>query len=189
MMAGDKQGSAGMQPPPETITTPLVVLRRAGPADGQALFQHARDPEVMRFMDWPMPSVPRETEAHLEDSVAEWEKGTEYQWIILERSTGECAGTIACRRKGHAADFGYFLGRQYWGRGLASEAGEAVVSWLAGQPEIQRIWATTDAENTRSRRLLERLGLQLEGVLRVATVRPNIGGPPRDTAIYARTRS
>jgi len=178
-----------MQSPPETITTPLVVLRRAGPADGEALFQHARDPEVMRFMDWPIPAEARHTEAHLEAAVVEWEKGSEYQWIILERRTGECAGTIACRPKGHAADFGYFLGRQYWGRGLASEAGEAIVSWLAGRPEILRIWAATDIENARSRRLLERLGLKLEGVLRMASIRPNIGGPPRDTAIYARTRS
>lgn len=60
-----------------------------------------------------MPTDPGSVEAHLESGVAEWNKGTEHQWIILERSTGECAGTISCRPANHAADFGYFLGRTH----------------------------------------------------------------------------
>mgnify|MGYP001547799656 FL=1 len=144
--------------------------------------------EVMRFMDWPMPTDPRDTEQHLRKSSADWDAGTEYQWIILARDSAECIGTISCRPKGRSADFGYFLDRKYWGRGLATDAASAVVAWLDAQPEIVRVWASTDVENVRSRRLLERLGLQLEGMLRMATVRPNIGGLPRDTAVYARTR-
>jgi len=178
-----------MQAPPESIITPLVVLRRVTPADSQSLFELASDPEVMRFMDWPMPADPKATSARLESTAGDWEKGIEYQWVILERGTGECVGTISCRPKGHAVDFGYFLGRRYWGKGLGLAAATAVVSWLARQPEIGRIWATVDVENARSRRLLERLGLILEGVLRMATLRPNIGGPPRDTALYARTKT
>jgi ribosomal-protein-alanine N-acetyltransferase len=147
-----------MQPPPDTIAADLVTLRRARPTDAQALYLAARDPEVMRFMDWPMPTAPKDTQAHLEKVSADWETGTEYQWIILERHSGQCAGTISCRPKGHAADFGYFLGRDYWGKGLASDAASAVLAWLAAQPEITRIWATVDVENARSRRLLERLG-------------------------------
>lgn len=175
-----------MQPPPDTIDGDLIKLRRARPTDAQALYLAARDPEVMRFMDWPMPTDPRDTEAHLETLSGAWETGSEYQWIILERHSGKCAGSISCRPKGHAVDFGYFLARDCWGKGMAREAASAVLSWLATQPEIVRIWATVDADNIRSRRLLERLGLQLEGVMRMATVRPNIGGPPRDTAVYAR---
>lgn len=175
-----------MQPPPDTIDGDLVKLRRARPADAQALYLAARDPEVMRFMDWPMPSDPRDTELHLEKLFEAWERGSEYQWTILERNSGKCAGSISCRPKGHSVDFGYFLARDYWGKGMASEAASAVLTWLATQPEIVRIWATVDVDNIRSRRLLERHGLQLEGVMRMATVRPNIGGPPRDTAVYAR---
>jgi ribosomal-protein-alanine N-acetyltransferase len=118
-----------------------------------------------------------------------WDTGVEYQWVVLERQTAECVGTVSLRVRGHAADFGYFFGKSYWGRGLAFEAMSAVMSWVTLQPDILRIWATADAENLRSRRLLERLNLQLEGVMRCATMRPNIGNLPRDTAIYALTRS
>ncbi len=118
-----------------------------------------------------------------------WDAGVEYQWIVLERQTAECAGTVSLRIKGHAADFGYFFGKNFWGRGLAFEATSAVLGWVNVQPKILRIWATADAENLRSRRLLERLNLQFEGVMRCATLRPNIGSMPRDTVIYARTKS
>jgi ribosomal-protein-alanine N-acetyltransferase len=171
--------------PPEIITAPLVVLRRVRPTDGQAIFRVVSNSEVMRYMDWPMPTDPSSTEAHLQRAVADWNSGAEYQWVIVERSTAAVIGSIGYRTSGHAADFGYFLGRDYWGKGLARDAASSLVSWLAAQPQIHRIWASVDAENLRSRRLLERVGLQLESVLRMTTVRPNIGGPPRDTAIYA----
>lgn len=176
-------------PPPETLNARLTVLRRARASDAQSLYLSARNADVMRYMDWPMPTDLADTESHLRQVSADWDAGVEYQWVILDRDGAECIGTISCRPKGHAADFGYFLARSHWGRGLASDAASAVVDWLNGQSEIVRIWATVDVENLRSRRLLERLDLRLEGVLRMATVRPNIGGPPRDTAVYARIKS
>ncbi len=178
-----------MSAPPDLIKAASIVLRRAQPDDAPSLFALAADPEVMRFMDWPMPTDVSSTRSHLEGASADWDAGVEYQWVILEGHTGAIAGTIALRLKGHAADFGYFLGRGFWGRGLAFGAASAVLQWLDTQSHILRIWATTDSGNLRSRRLLERLGLRLEGIICCVTIRPNIGGPPRDTAIYARTRN
>ena len=57
---------------------------------------------------------------------------------------------------------------------------------------MQRVWATVDAENARSAAVLVKAGLQREGVMRKATLRPNMGAPydktPRDTALYAWVR-
>ncbi len=175
--------------PPELMTRPSIILRRTVPDDAVSLFALATNPDVMRFMDWSIPTDDNSTRSQLELAVKAWESGEEYQWTILDPRTGAAAGTIAVRPKGHSADFGYFLGHDFWGKGLAFDASSAVISWLDTQSEIIRIWATVDAENTRSRRLLERLGLQWEGVMRCATLRPNIGGPPRDTAIYARIKT
>lgn len=175
-----------MQPLPEMIGTARLMLRRATPADAQGLYVLARDPEVMRFMDWPMPLTPEDTRLHLEGMAGRWDQGVEHQYVILAQRGGGCVGTLACRPRGHAVDFGYFLGRQHWGQGLGTEAAGALLAWLEAQPEILRIWASADVDNLRSRGLLERLGLQLEGILRMATLRPNLGGPPRDTAIYGK---
>jgi RimJ/RimL family protein N-acetyltransferase len=127
----------------------------------------------------------RSHRSYLEGCATRWDEGSEYHWIVEERSSNGLAGCIACRVKQHAADFGYFFAEPHWGKGFATEAGELLVSWLKAQPEILRIWATADTENVKSRNVLERLGLQCEGILPMATYRPNIGGPPRDTVVYA----
>lgn len=174
-----------MKIPPETIDGALVRLRRATPKDAPALFLAAASPDVMKYMTWPAQARDSETRSHLEGAEQRWIDGTEYQWIIEDRSTNSLVGTISFRPTAHAADFGYFLAKSYWSKGMASEAATLVVNWLKVQPEIFRIWATADAENIRSHTVLERLGLYREGVLRMATYRPNIGGQPRDTALYA----
>lgn len=174
-----------MQTPPEQIDGTRVRLQRAAPEDAKHLFLAAADAEVMQYMEWKAQTSDSETRTHLEQVAQRWAEGTEFQWIAQERATGNLAGTISCRPKGHSADVGYFFAKHYWGRRFAVEAGALVVDWLRAQPEIFRIWATADAENVRSHGVLERLGLQKEGVLRMATYRPNIGGGPRDTAIYA----
>ena len=174
-----------MKTPPELIDGVLVRLRRAKPEDARALFAAAADPEVMRYMEWAAQASYSETRSHLEGANLRWIEGTEFQWIVEDRATDDLAGTISFRPKGHSADFGYFLARSQWHKGLALEAGSRVVNWLKTQPEILRIWATADVENIRSHKVLELLGLKREGVLRMATYRPNIGGQPRDTAVYA----
>ena len=174
-----------MQHPPEQLIGSRVRLRRTTPEDSEALFMIASEPEVLRYMDWPTPSNLAEVASRNEGEKTRWENGTEYKWIIQEKFSGAVVGTISFRPNGHAADFGYFLARAYWGKGLAYDAGSLVVNWLRGQPDILRIWATADAENFRSHRVLERLGLRCEGVMRMATYRPNIGGAPRDTTLYA----
>lgn len=176
-------------PPQEIIQTALVTLRRLNPDDSQALFDLADDAEVMRYMDWPHPQHVQEVSDHVQQVHEKWDKGLAFQWVVIDNMSQAVAGTISCRPSKHAADFGYFLGRQWWGRGLGSEASRLVIAWLAEQPGIHRIWATADADNLRSRRVLERTGLVLEGVLKRSTVRPNIGGIPRDTALYAWARS
>ncbi len=81
----------------------------------------------------------------------------------------------------------YFLSRDHWGKGYAFEAATALLGLVRRATGDPRILATVDVENLRSRRLLERLGLRLDRVETRATLRPNVGGPPRDTAVYARS--
>src|ERR1035437_9835237 len=107
-----------MKTPPELVDGVLVRLRRAIPDDAPALFLAAASPEVMKYMTWAAQANDSETRSHLEGALQRWADGTEYQWIIEERSTGQLAGTISFRPKAHAADFGYFLAHSYWGKGL-----------------------------------------------------------------------
>lgn len=170
---------------PEIIQGTKILLRRPLLSDAEALFACTGDPEVARFMDWPLQTDPSEVTARLRDASERWETGKEFQWVVEELIGHEVIGTVSCRIRGHSADFGYFLRRSSWGQGFAYESAALLMMWLKKQPEILRIWASVDAENSRSIHLLHKLGLQDEGVHRMATVRPNISALPRDTMILA----
>jgi [ribosomal protein S5]-alanine N-acetyltransferase len=81
---------------------------------------------------------------------------------------GRVAGTVNFEidRANSIAMLGYGLGRPNWGKGIALEAVRAAVAWAFDAFDLAKIWATTDARNVRSRRLLEKLGMTLEGRLR-----------------------
>ena len=174
--------------PPEVLEGAQVRIRRSTLADSDAVFWAAADPEVMRFMDWPAHDSEADARDYLSGCAQRWTSGDEYHWIIEERAAKSPLGCLACRLRGSEADFGYFIARSLWGRGYATEAVKLLMSWLMAQPGILRIWASTDADNRRSIRLLERVGLHPEALLKMHTLRPNIGGAPRDTLVYALTR-
>jgi ribosomal-protein-alanine N-acetyltransferase len=175
--------------PPDLIVGAQLRLRRSTPADAEAVFLAAGDPEVMRFMEWPAHKSVADARAYLDGCADRWATGAEYHWAIEGRAGGPLLGCIAARVRAHSADVGYFLARSAWGRGVATEATSLLVGWLMRQPTVLRVWATTDAENLGSAKVLERVGMQREGVLRMATYRPAIGGLPRDTVIYALCKS
>lgn len=175
--------------PPGVMEGKRVRLRRSVTHDAPALFAMAHDTQVMRYMDWPLQLAQGEAWAFLDASAKRWADGSEYHWMIEDSAATSVLGCIACRPQGHAVDFGFFLAAQAWGKGFATEAAQALVGWLKGRPQVQRIWATTDALNPRSAAVLERVGLRREGFLRMATQRPNVGSAvPRDTLIYGLCR-
>jgi [ribosomal protein S5]-alanine N-acetyltransferase len=178
--------------PPVLIEGVRVRLKRAQPDDAATLFALVDDAEVMRFMDWPRAAGVAETRAHLEGAARRWDAGTEHQYLVIDKASGAAVGSIAFRPHGHAVDFGYLVGRPSWGQGLGTEAATLLLGWLRRQASVIRIWATCDADNARSAAVLIHAGLQFEGRMRRATLRPNLGPAaqdnPRDTLLYAWVR-
>lgn len=84
-------------------------------------------------------------------------------------------------KRRHVSEIGYLLARPHWGKGIAAEALTLVLDQLFLVENYRRVFADTDPDNVYSRRLLERLGFQLEGVLR-AEWETHIG--IRDTTLY-----
>jgi [ribosomal protein S5]-alanine N-acetyltransferase len=177
-----------MTAPPETLHTDRLILRRPAPGDAPAVYDYGRDPHVTRYLIFPTHRSIADAEEFLATCPARWESGDEHCWLITLRGEGSIIGSIACRPRGHALDFGYALARAYWRQGYATEAAGAVVAWAGSNPDIYRVWAVCDVENTASARVLEKLGLTREGVLRRWLRHPNISPEPRDCYVYARVR-
>jgi RimJ/RimL family protein N-acetyltransferase len=163
-------------------------MRRPVLSDAADIHEYASDPEVTRYMEWRTHTDASQTVEFLKTCETRWESGEEFCWMISVKPASRAIGAVACRVRGHAVDFGYVMNRKVWGQGYATEAARAVSEWTMSLPGIYPVWATCDAENLASLRVLEKTGLLLEGKLRRCTIRPNLSMIPRDTLIFAKTR-
>ena len=174
---------------PGSWSSARVALRRPLESDAPAVFAYASDAEVTHFMDWRTLGDVSEAIQFARDSARTWESGEEFTWVATELGNDLVIGAASCRVRGAVADFGYVLNRRYWGRGLATEMAIALVDMLFADARINRVWASCDAENIRSRRVLEKSRLLYEGLVQSGPARPNISADPRPACIFGKNRS
>jgi RimJ/RimL family protein N-acetyltransferase len=108
--------------------------------------------------------------------------------MITLKADGQVIGMIDARIHSPEVEIGYGLARAHWGKGYMREAVRTVIDWAFEQPSIYRVCATTDLENIPSQRVLEKVGMRREGLLRKYIIHPNISDIPRDSYIYAITK-
>lgn len=168
--------------------TARLRLRRPKAEDAAPIFSgYATDPEVTRYLVWKPHKSVAETEEHVRRCAADWAARREYVYAITVRDEGDApVGAIALRGGGHAVAFGFVLSRLYWGRGIATEALRVLLDWSLTQPGIWRASAFCDVDNLASARVLEKAGMNLEGINRRAVVHPNLSPVPRDVKMFAR---
>jgi [ribosomal protein S5]-alanine N-acetyltransferase len=167
--------------PTPVLESARLRLRPGMAADAEALHPAFADDELMRWWsNAPHVSI-EQTRADLAQHASDWRR-----WIITLKEDDCAIGFVAAgeKRQGNVSEIGYLLRREYWGTGIAAEAVTCLIDQLFGEGQ-RRVFADTDPDNTASRRLLERLGFQLEGVLR-AEWETHIG--VRDTTLYGLLR-
>jgi len=176
--------------PPAALETSRLRLRVPRADDAAALFAaYTADPEVTRYLSWRPHTTVADTTRFLRDYCeAGWASGGPYVWLISLSATGTAVGIIDIRPAGHRVEVGYVLGRRHWGQGLMPEAARAVTDWAIAQPEVHRVWAVCDVDNLASARVLEKIGMWREGVLRAWSVHPNVSPRPRDVWSFARVK-
>ena len=174
---------------PDHLETARLVMRPPRLADARAIFDgYAQDPEVTRWLIWRPHESIADTKAFLRRCLAARRADASLPFILTHRGSDQPIGMIEARPKGFKAELGYVLRRSEWGQGLMPEAVRAVVAVLLADPEIFRAWAVCDVENVPSARVLEKAGLEREGLLRRYTRLQNVAPDPRDVYCYARCR-
>lgn len=133
--------------------TPQVVLRRGRPADIPALFEFQRDPQASRMAAFTTPD-PDDREAF----TARWhrlEKDENVRTFAV-LCDGEVAGSAASFADGERREVTYWIGRPFWGRGVAT----AALRELLRRDSTRPLFARVAAENTGSVRVLEKTGFR-----------------------------
>jgi ribosomal-protein-alanine N-acetyltransferase len=152
-----------------TIDTKRLQLRRLSLADAAAIFDYAQDPAVSQYTCW-TPHRSIDDSAVFLNSVAEqYEHDRLIHWGIVLRGEDKLIGTCGFVHwhPAHArAEIGYALARPYWRKGYMTEAVRAAIAFGFHVMMLNRIEALCMPENLASSRVLEKVGMQFEGVLR-----------------------
>jgi [ribosomal protein S5]-alanine N-acetyltransferase len=146
------------------IQTKRLLLRPFIEEDVDEGLAYRNDESFVRFL----PNSPYPfTRKHAEDWVAlnmnePWDKFPTFAIVFESRLVGDINLTIDIKTS--VAMLGYSVGRDWWGKGIAVEAARAVMGWGLNTLGLMRIWASTDANNVQSRRVLEKLGMNQETI-------------------------
>jgi RimJ/RimL family protein N-acetyltransferase len=175
--------------PPKTLKTDRLRLRKVKLADAEAIFrQYAQDPEVTKYVSWRAHRDLEETREYVRMCLLAWDVGKAFHWVIERSEDKQVIGMMIARVAGEKWELGYVLARPFWGQGYMTEALKEIIGWALRQKEIYRIWAVSDVDNLASARVMEKAGMQREGILRRWSVHPNISDEPRDSYCYAITK-
>ena len=132
-------------------STGSVRLRAAIAADLPAFFEHQRDPEANLMAAY----AARDRDAFM----AHWSKSPADHSNILRTVVvdEEVAGNVVCwEQEGHR-EVGYWIGREFWGKGIATRALGAFLSEVT----TRRLYAYVAAHNVASIRVLEKCGFTI----------------------------
>ena len=168
-----------------TLETERLILRKMVLNDAEAVFAYASNSEVSRYTLWETHRSIEDSRAFLEFATQKYENGGEPDWGIVYRGNGclvGACGLVNWEAEHARAEVGFVLSREYWGRGLMSEAVRAILRFGFERMNLNRIEARCIAENAASARVMEKAGMVYEGTLRQ---REYIKGTYRDIKLYA----
>ena len=167
-----------------SLTTPRLLLSPPRVADIPTIVELLNDHTVSRYTAHiPFP--------YTEDDAVYWvnlanrsrRDGSKQVFAIRDRETEQLLGGIGLHidDKLKIAEIGYWIGKPYWGKGLVSEAAAAMIRFGFEELGLRKIEAHHIVANAGSGRVMEKNGMQREGLLRQHMLRD---GEAYDVAVY-----
>jgi RimJ/RimL family protein N-acetyltransferase len=178
---------------PNRFETDRLILRPFRAGDGPVLHEALVESitELRRFL-WFLPWVAEEqtqdsAEIRCRRCEANFLSRADLPFLAFERSTGRLVGSMGLHRTDWdvpKTEVGYWIRTSEAGKGYVAEAVQALVEWALNQLGAQRVELVAEDRNVASRKVAERCGFALEGVLRNVMRGPD--GSLRNSCIYAR---
>lgn len=152
------------------LQTPRLLLRRFAPGDERDCLAFRADPAVWRWLSG-QPESAEDVRAWLAGADEAYRSGDTYYWAIVNRADGVVIGELFVDdfgSKNRWCELDWRLAPAYWGNGYAAEAAKCAMAYLLETVGFHRVQAKCAAENHASQRVMQKLGMRQEGVLREA---------------------
>ncbi len=155
-----------------SLKTRRLILRAWRTKDVPALQRLAARREIAdTTISVPHPYSERDAREFISRSRGHWNLGREAAFAIVTRKDNQVVGSVGLRdidREHSHAEMGAWIGVEFWGLGYATEASRAVLRFGFEALKLHRIHAHYMLRNPASGRVLEKIGMKREGILREA---------------------
>ncbi len=152
----------------EPIKGKKVILREFELKDAQQLFDNwGTDEEVSKYMLWKNYKTIEDAKNAIQYYIECYEKDDPFKQYAIEYE-GNVVGSIniVTSKRHKTGEIAYCLSKKYWRKGIMSEAITLLVDYYFEHYDLVRISAEAIEPNVASRKLLEKCGFKLEGILR-----------------------
>ena len=165
------------------IDCPSCLLRPLVAADAESLARHANDHGVWRNLRdrFPHPYTVADAQAYIAHAAARPVQ-TSFGIVVDGQAIGNIGLMLGEDIARRSAEVGYWIGRAFWGRGIAVDALRATTQYAFDSLALARVFAVPFATTSRSVRVLEKAGYVREGVMRHSAVKE---GRLLDQLLYA----
>ena len=170
----------------ERLETKRLVLRPFGEGDAASLYEYARDPDVGPAAGWP----PHGSEAESLE-IIRTVFSAPHVFALALKETGRVIGSAGfvdghrTELPGPDDEIGYWVGKPYWGRGLAPEAVRELLRYGFQDLRLRTVWCNHYEGNAKSQRVIEKCGFYYRFSEETEVV---LLGERRLTHFYAVTR-
>jgi len=154
------------------LETENFLLRQTKQEDAPLLYRMARDPEVSRYTFWETHRSLRESQDVIEMFRRDFQERKAITWAAQHKKTAEIRGFIGViniDEVSRSLEIGFWLGREFWGRGYMPELLQAVIKFCIREMGVERVQAKHVIENPASGRVMQKAGMTCEGTLRRAS--------------------
>ena len=155
-----------------TLQTPRLILRPFELADAAEAQRLAGDKAIAdTTLNVPHPYEDGMAEAWIATHAPAWKDGTAATFAVVDGGDGRLIGAIGLRidSRFDVGELGYWIGKPFWNQGYATEAASAIARFGFDELALNRIQAKHLARNPASGRVMQKLGMRLEGTAREAT--------------------
>ncbi len=163
----------------------MINLRGFEIADTEHIIRHLNNEKVIKYLTTKIPYP------YTANDASWWINTGSKEGITKAIDVhGKFAGVISVAigefQHSRSAEIGYWLGEEFWGKGVASEAVEQMTNQVFSSTEIVRLFAPVFDPNNASIRVLEKCGYELEGIFKKSVFK---NGEFYNEHVYARVYS
>ena len=151
------------------IETERLILDRFDLADAKTFYQLVgSDSEVTKYVVWNVHENENATRRAIQKWIDKYNDFNTYYWVVRLKNTSEAIGSISCVNvdiKNETCELGYVISSREWNKGYATESLRYVIKYLQ-EEGFNTIYAEHLSLNPASGRVMEKVGMKYEGILR-----------------------